>query len=117
MSETEKDIFCRIVAGELPAEKVAEGGSWIAIRDIRPQSPSHILIVPRQHIAGVEELTDSSREIAADLLLAAKEVAGKLGLSSGYRLIINQGDHGGQLVPHLHVHLLGGKKLGPKIVS
>ena len=105
------DIFCQIIKGEIKSEIVAEAEDWLAIKDINPQAPIHVLIIPKQHL----ELAQSSAahtEILGKLLLAAKQVAAKLGIAeTGYRLVINQGKDGGQLVSHLHVHLLGGKIL------
>jgi histidine triad (HIT) family protein len=113
----EKDIFCKIVSGEIPSSRVAEGDSWIAINDIHPQAPTHVLVIPKEHIAGVGALKESQAELAGMLLVAAGEVAKKLGLGdNGFRVIINHGEHGGQTVPHLHVHVLGGRPLGPKMV-
>lgn len=95
-----------------------EEEDWLAIQDIHPQAPIHVLIIPKKHIEGMVSVTDSEAELVGKLFVAANKVAKKLGLEqNGFRLIINQGEHGGQLVPHLHLHLLGGKKLGPKIVK
>jgi len=102
------DIFCKIISGEIPSDKVAEDTDWIAINDIHPKAPVHVLVIPKKHI----ELETVDTELAGKLLIAAREVAQKLNIAkAGFRVIINHGDHGGQEVPHLHLHVLGGKKL------
>lgn len=112
------DIFCQIIKGELPSQKVYEDENVIAFRDINPKAPIHVLIVPKKHIEDLNSATEEERELLGELLLAAPKIAEKEGIAEkGYRLIINTGKHGGQLVPHLHIHLLGGKDLGPKIVA
>lgn len=109
-------LFCKIIKGEIPTQKVYETDNVIVIRDINPHAPVHDLVIPKKHISGLNELTD--REIAADLLFAAREVAKIEKIAdSGYRVIINNGKNGGQLIPHLHLHVLGGKDLGPKLVA
>lgn len=113
----DKDIFCKIISGEVVSEKVAEGEDWIAIKDIHPQAPTHVLVIPRKHIAGVSALEPEDAFVVGKVMLGIKEVATKLGLDGdGYRVIINHGEHGGQTVAHLHIHVLGGKPLGPKMV-
>lgn len=112
------DVFCKILNKELPADVIMEGDDWIAINDIHPQAPIHILIIPKKHLADICAATPNDAKLLGELLMAANQVAKKLGLEEkGFRLIINHGEHGGQLVPHLHVHLLGGKRLGAKIVA
>ncbi len=112
------DVFCKIINKELGAEMVMEGEEWIAFKDIHPQAPVHILIIPKRHLDGLHSAKEEDAELLGKLLLAADKVAQKLGVEeSGFRLIINHGKHGGQLVPHLHIHLLGGKQLGPKVVN
>ncbi len=111
------DIFCKIINKEIPAEIIAEEEDWLAIKDIHPQAPVHVLIIPKKHIEGMAKVTEAEAELVKTLLAGVNQVAKKLGLEEkGFRLIINQGEHSGQMVPHLHIHLLGGKKLGPKIV-
>lgn len=112
-----EDIFCKIIKGELPAEKVHEDDEFIVINDIHPQAPVHLLIIPKKHIFGLAGLTAADAELLGKSLLVAEKVATRLGLEKGYRLILNEGEHGGKLVPHLHIHLLGGKRLGPKIIN
>lgn len=109
------DVFCKIIKGELPAEKVYEDDDFLVIKDIHPQAPVHLLIFPKKHIFGMH---DANAEILGGAMLVADKVAQQLGIADkGYRLILNEGDHGGKLVPHLHIHLLGGKSLGAKIVK
>jgi len=110
------DVFCKIIKKELPAKVVMEGKRWIAINDIHPQAPIHVLIIPKKHI-DFPAIKDSDAKLVGELIIAAKKVAQKLKLEKGFRLIINNGEHGGQLVPHFHIHLLGGKRLGAKIVN
>ena len=105
-------IFCRIVAGEIPADIVYQGKELIAFRDIHPQASTHIVIIPKSHIASMTDLTSSQQALMGRLILLAKELAEKEGISaSGYRLSVSTGADGGQLVPHIHFHLLGGRKL------
>ena len=111
------DVFCKIINKELSADIIDEGNDWIAIKDIHPQAPAHILIIPKKHITDFSDLTEKDSALLGTLILASKKIAEKLNLSKGFRLIINQGEHGGQLVPHFHIHLLGGARLGAKIVS
>ena len=109
-------IFCNIVNGQIPSPRVYETEHIIVIRDISPKAPVHDLIIPKRHLTNFNELEDT--ELAGELLLGAAKVAQIEGLAeNGYRLIINTGTDGGQLVPHLHLHLLGGRNLGPKIVA
>jgi len=103
-------LFERILAREIPAEIIYEDVHCFAIRDIDPKAPVHVLIIPRDPIPGVAALPESGDH--QYLLNAAKVIAENEGLTNGYRLVINQGDDAGQTVPHLHVHLLGGRKLG-----
>lgn len=103
-------LFSRIIAREIPAEIVYEDEHVVAFRDIDPKAPVHILIVPRQEIAGVADLPPTGDH--QHLLNAAKTIAEQEGLTGGYRLVINQGVDAGQSVDHLHVHLLGGRPLG-----
>jgi histidine triad (HIT) family protein len=105
-------LFEKIVARQIPAQIVAESDLWIAFHDIAPQAPVHVLIVPKRVIARVGEAVPSDESLLGQLLLASQEVARKLGvLESGYRIVINHGRDAGETVPHLHVHLLGGRPL------
>lgn len=103
-------IFCQIVAGKIPSPRVLEDDLTIAIRDIRPQAPTHVLVMPKQHVGSLAASLDE--RLAGRLLLAAAEVARKEKLENGWRLIVNTGPHGGQEVQHLHLHVVGGRKLG-----
>lgn len=103
-------IFTRIIDGEIPGDIVYEDEHVVAIRDIKPAAPVHVLVIPRKPVASLAELEDADRELAGRLLLATAEIARREGLENGYRVVINTGEHGGQTVPHLHLHLLGGKQ-------
>lgn len=103
-------LFCRIVAGEIPATVVREDEHTIAFRDIAPQAPTHVLVIPRTHVPSLHELEDPA--LAGHVLHAAAEVARAEGLDAGWRLIANARGDGGQEVDHLHLHVLGGRPLG-----
>lgn len=106
-------IFERIISREIPADIVFENEELLAFRDASPQAPTHVLIVPKRVIARVDEAEPEDKELLGALLLGAAEVARKLGLNqNGYRLVINNGPFGGETVPHLHCHILGGRPLG-----
>jgi len=106
-------IFCKIVKGELPSSKVYENDKVVAFHDIHPAAPKHVLVIPKKHIASMNEAAEEDRELLGELFLAAKHIAKELGIAeSGYRLINNCGPDGGQVVYHLHLHVLGGEKLG-----
>ncbi|MGI6669087.1 MAG: histidine triad nucleotide-binding protein [Acetivibrionales bacterium] len=110
-------IFCKIIARELPSTIVYENDKVMAFKDINPVAPIHVIIVPKLHITSVNELTAENATVLGDIHLAAKEIASKLGIADkGYRLINNCGADAGQTVFHLHYHLLGGRKLGSKIL-
>lgn len=103
-------LFCRIARGELEAEIVAEDSEWLAFRDINPQAPSHVLVVPREHVAGLDRLSD--RGLAGTLLLAAARVAAlEEVVEEGFRVVANTNAAAGQSVPHLHLHVLGGRDM------
>jgi histidine triad (HIT) family protein len=105
-------IFERIAAGEVPASIVHQDGDVLAFHDINPQAPVHILVVPKRLIPRVGEALDSDEAVLGKLLLAARDIAKSQGLDrSGYRLVINNGPDAGEAVPHLHVHLIGGRPL------
>jgi len=109
-------IFCRIVAGEVPSDIVYQDEDFLAFRDISPQAPTHVLIIPKTHITSLAQLTEEQQELAVRLIIIAKKLAEKEGIAKrGYRLVINCGPEGGQLVPHLHLHLIGGRKLGDRL--
>jgi histidine triad (HIT) family protein len=105
-------LFCRILAGEIPADAVYEDDRSIAFRDINPQAPQHILVIPREHIESLDEATQKDEALLGHLLRVAARTANEQGLSeSGYRTVINTGTGAGQSVLHLHVHVLGGRSL------
>ncbi len=107
-----KTLFEKIVAREIPAQIVFEDDLVLAIRDIQPQAPTHILIFPKRPVPRIAEATSDDHKLLGHLLLKAAEVAEKVGLkNSGYRLVINNGADGGETVPHLHCHILGGRHL------
>jgi histidine triad (HIT) family protein len=109
----EKDcVFCNIVAGKIPATMLYQDDRVFVLRDINPNAPTHLLVIPREHIPTVADLTDKQRDLAAHLIYVANELAKKESVAvSGYRLVINCGRGGGQEVFHLHLHLLGGRQL------
>lgn len=103
-------IFCKIIAGEIPASKVFENKNVLAFRDINAASPEHILVIPKLHKASLNEFNIEDQALLGELLLTVKQTAQDLGFSEkGYRTVINTGDHGGQTVHHLHLHLLAGR--------
>jgi len=107
-----KTLFQRIADGEIPATLLHQDALCIAFRDIAPQAPTHVLVVPRKPIPRVGEAGPEDQALLGHLLLTAAKVARDLGLKDGFRLVINHGRDGGESVPHLHVHLLGGRALG-----
>ena len=112
----EECIFCRIIAGEIPADIVYQDEDFLAFRDIMPKAPTHVLIIPRIHITSVAELTDGQQKLAGRLIIIARNLARKQGIAGkGYRLVINCGPEGGQVVPHLHLHLLGGRQMDARL--
>lgn len=109
-------VFSKIIAGELPANIVYKDDRVTAFKDINPQAPVHILIVPNKEIPTVNDVTPEDEGVLGHMLVVAKQVAHDLGIAeNGYRLIINCGRHGGQEVYHLHMHLVGGRQLGPML--
>lgn len=106
-------VFCRIIGGELPSERVYEDDEIVAFRDIAPAAPVHVLIVPRRHVVSIADLDDSDQAFLGRLMLAAARIARDEGIADdGYRVATNVGLLGGQSVDHLHVHLLGGRQMG-----
>jgi len=104
-------LFCKIIAAEIPADIVCESSDVIAFRDINPQAPTHVVIVPRRHIATINDLENSDAEIVGQLFLAARDIARQEGLAEdGYRVAMNCNAAAGQTVFHIHLHLLGGRK-------
>lgn len=105
-------LFCRIVRGEIPSDRVLETDDLIAFRDIDPKAPTHVLVIPRDHIDSVSAAEEDHRELLGSIQLAAAEVARREGIrDSGWRLVTNVGRDGGQSVEHLHYHVLGGRAL------
>ena len=104
-------LFCKIIAGKIPSAKVYENDYVYAFRDIQPQAPVHVLIVPKEHISSIDEVTPANSDIVRHVAEAIPEVAKALGLENGYRVITNVGEDGCQSVRHPHFHLLGGAKL------
>lgn len=104
-------LFCKIVAGDIPSNKVYEDETVLAFRDVNPQAPTHILVIPKAHIANVGEITSETASLAGHCLEVAAIVAKQEGLENGFRVVSNCGDDAGQSVHHLHFHVLGGQKL------
>ena len=104
-------LFCKIIAGDIPSAKVYEDDTVLAFRDIAPQAPTHILVIPKNHIAGVCDITAENSSLVAHIFEVIPKVAAAEGLDQGYRVVSNCGSDAGQTVPHLHFHILGGKKL------
>lgn len=109
-------IFCKIVAGEIPSDTLYQDDEVFAFRDVNPQAPVHILIIPRKHIPSLTKMPNSDLPVVSRMVALAKRLADEEGVSEkGYRLVINNGPEGGQVVPHLHMHLLGGRKMSGKV--
>jgi histidine triad (HIT) family protein len=105
-------LFCKIVAGDIPADIIFESDSALAFRDINPQAPTHVLVIPRKHIATINDLDEADRETVGDLYLAAKDIARQEGMAEeGYRAVMNCNAGAGQTVFHVHLHVLGGRPL------
>ena len=112
MSESDC-LFCRIAQGQIPADLVRSNDEAVAFRDIHPQAPTHILIIPRKHISSVSELEEADARLLGTLFLMAKELAREEGIAEGgYRMVVNAGADAGQTVFHIHLHLLGGRGMG-----
>ncbi len=106
-------IFCRIISGEIPSDIVYQDEQIVAFRDIDPKAPVHLLLVPRKHIESAAGLSEDEASIIGHLVTVANRLASEAGVSEkGYRLVVNCGPEGGQEVPHLHLHLLGGRQMG-----
>ena len=105
-------LFCRIIAGDLPSAQIYADDSVVAIRDISPQAPTHILLLSREHIASVRDLGPADHDLMGKIFAVGAELARREGIADdGYRLVVNVGGHGGQTVDHLHVHMLGGRRM------
>ena len=109
-------LFCKIIAGEIPSSKVYEDDKVFAFRDINPQAPVHVLVVPKEHIASANELNDANAGAVSAGFTAIPKIAEAEGLKDGYRVINNCGAAAGQTVMHIHFHLIGGRELGEHIV-
>ncbi|MFB6240838.1 MAG: histidine triad nucleotide-binding protein [Gemmatimonadota bacterium] len=105
-------LFCQIASGEAESDVVAEGDRWLAFRDVNPQAPSHVLVIPREHVENLDDLDPDQTELAGELLMAARRVAEQEGLDEGYRVVANTNRQAGQSVFHLHFHVLGGRAMG-----
>jgi histidine triad (HIT) family protein len=108
---SEPTLFTRIIDGEIPGDFVHRDEHCVVIRDINPQAPVHLLVIPVKPLGGIQDAGDDDRSLLGHLMLTARFVAQKEGLGSGYRLVVNAGEDGGQEVPHLHVHVLGGRQM------
>ncbi|MFN6482087.1 MULTISPECIES: histidine triad nucleotide-binding protein [unclassified Nostoc] len=111
MSETTETIFSKIISREIPADIVYEDNLTLAFKDIHPQAPVHILVIPKKPITTLADAESEDHALLGHLLLTTKRVAEVAGLKNGYRVVINTGDDGGQTVHHLHLHILGGRQL------
>ena len=112
MSEGGDTIFGKILRKEIPADIVYEDEHCIAFRDVNPQAPVHVLVIPRKPIVGISDATEEDKDLLGHLMVTARNVAEELELKKGYRLVINNGRAGGQSVYHLHIHILGGRAMG-----
>lgn len=104
-------LFCKIIAGEIPSTKVYEDDQVLAFRDINPQAPTHVLVIPKVHISGCNGVTAENSGVVAHIFEVIPQIARAEGLTNGYRVVSNCGPDAGQTVPHLHFHILGGKEL------
>ena len=104
-------LFCKLIAGQIPSKKVYEDDMVFAFEDINPQAPTHVLIIPKQHIEGLNKASAENAEILGYMQLAAAKLGRERGIESGYRTVLNVGREAGQSVFHIHLHLLGGRKL------
>lgn len=104
-------IFCKIVKGDIPSAKVYEDEDMIIIKDLNPQAPVHLLLIPKEHYANIVEMSDAQAQTIAKCLKKLSTLTDKLGLQNGFRLVSNKGEDGCQSVGHLHIHILGGAKL------
>ena len=106
-------LFCKIVAREIPSQIVYENEHVLSFKDKNPQAPTHALVIPKKHMTGIHDATEADKNMLGELLFAGRHVAEQLGLGErGFRLVVNQGQDGGQSVFHLHLHVLGGRPLG-----
>ena len=108
-------LFCKIIKGEIPSTKVFEDEKLLAFRDINPQAPTHVLVIPKEHIESANAVTEENSDYIAHIFETIPKIEKAEGLDSGYRVITNVGAHGCQSVKHLHFHILGGKQLSEKM--
>ena len=109
-------VFCRIVAGEIPSDTLYQDDEVMAFRDINPLAPTHVLIIPKRHIASLADLSDDETPIIGHMARVANQLARQESVAEkGYRLVVGSGEDGGQVVPHLHMHLLGGRRLSDRL--
>lgn len=112
MTDRDPDcLFCKIVADEIPSDRLLQTDEVIAFRDIHPQAPTHVLVIPRRHVPDIDTLADDKGELLAALFAAVRNVAEQEGLAKGYRVVTNVGAESGQSVFHLHLHVLGGRRM------
>lgn len=104
-------IFCKLIAGEIPATLLFEDEDIVAFNDISPQAPTHVLVIPRKHLSGPAAITEADQPLIGKMVAKATELAAELGLDDGFRLVMNNGEKAGQTVFHLHLHLLGGRAM------
>ena len=109
-------LFCKIIKGDIPSNKVYEDEHCFAFRDIAPQAPTHILVVPKEHIASCAEVSEENAPLVGHIFAAIAKIAKQEGLTNGFRVISNAGADAGQTVPHLHFHILAGAPMGEKLV-
>ena len=109
-------VFCGIAEGTIPSKKVYEDDMILAFYDLEPQAPVHVLVIPKQHISCADEINEENSGVIARIFEKIPEIAQKLGLKDGYRIVTNCGQHGCQSVKHMHFHLLGGEQLGGRMV-
>lgn len=108
-------LFCKIIKGEIPSTKVYEDDEILAFKDINPMAPVHILVIPKNHIDGADQLNDDNSAVVSKIFTVAARLAKEFHLDNGFRIVTNVGEDGGQTVRHLHFHLLGGEKLDTKL--
>ena len=113
----ENCLFCKIIKGEIPSNKVYEDENILAFHDINPVAPVHVIVIPKIHIESANEITDENKSVISELFAIMPKIAEKLEIKEdGYRVITNIGENGGQTIKHLHFHIIGGTKLGEKLV-
>ncbi|PID77501.1 MAG: histidine triad nucleotide-binding protein [Deltaproteobacteria bacterium] len=104
-------LFCKIIAGEIPAEKLYEDDEMLAFKDIAPQAPTHFLVIPKKHISGLNKLEEQDEMLMGKLVRTAAKLAGEQGVGDDFRTVVNTGSGAGQTVFHIHVHILGGRNM------